>query len=62
LVLERLTTIFAQLHVCVGINECKCQFQDDQSIIDLTSLGHKDGSPRYVRAIEQTTITNKPKH
>ncbi|XP_045169679.2 uncharacterized protein LOC123532334 [Mercenaria mercenaria] len=34
-------------HVCVGINECKCKFQDDDTVIDITSLGNTDGSPRF---------------
>lgn len=39
--------ITQNLHVCTGINECKCKFQDDGTVIDLTSLGNKDGSPRF---------------
>lgn len=34
-------------HVCVGINECKCQFQDDNITIDITSVGKNDGTARF---------------
>ena len=31
---------------CLGQDQCSCQFTDDQSIIDLTSLGNNDETPR----------------
>ena len=40
-----LLTATAQ-RTCVGKGECACMFEDDQSMIDLQSIGNTDGSPR----------------
>jgi hypothetical protein len=31
---------------CVGIDMCRCIFDDGSGVIDITSLGNTDGTPR----------------
>ena len=45
--------LFTCLHVtvfgkdCVTKDECSCTFDDDGTVIDITSLGNQDNTPRY---------------
>ena len=42
-----LTGAVPPLHLCKQINDCICKYLDDGTILDLTSLGNKDGTPRF---------------
>ncbi|KAL4222064.1 hypothetical protein ACF0H5_018106 [Mactra antiquata] len=33
--------------VCVGIDDCRCKYSDDDSVVDITSIGKGDNSPRF---------------
>ena len=33
---------------CLPKDKCSCEFTDGRGIIDITSLGHVDNTPRYV--------------
>lgn len=39
-------TTCQQEHVCKQITDCKCQFEDDGAILDISSEGNTDGTPR----------------
>ena len=31
---------------CLGNDQCSCTFDTDSSVVDLTSLGNRDSTPR----------------
>ena len=33
---------------CVGRGQCSCMFDTDSSVVDITSLGNNDLTPRFV--------------
>ena len=33
---------------CLGRDQCSCVYDTDSSVVDLSSLGNKDLTPRYV--------------
>ena len=34
-------------YLCKQLNKCSCQYLEDGTVVDLTSLGNKDGTPRF---------------
>ena len=44
---------------CRKVDQCSCQF-DDGTVVDITSLGNQDNSPRYVGILVRKLEFGKP--